>query len=263
MVLCQPEVKATSTWSASYESTPAQSDAPSSLGTTGRGTRTDIRERMENEHSSYTTKGGTSGGSVAADFVHKEGSARGYYASAAPTVRPDGSTSLGTGDDGRIWVDSDTNELYVWSGTAWVVAGRTPPVGTIYIQFAGKTAPATLWGGTWTDVSATYAGCFFRAAGGSASAFASGNQAANLSAHSHTFTTDTTFINHRHEIPSTAGGFGASTGFFRESASVTGVTDYTEYFNPPHNHTGTTNNSGSGTDNRPLNQTIKIWERTA
>ena len=111
-----------STWSASYETTPAQADSPSSLGTTGRGTRVDIRERMENEHSSYSTKGGTSGGSVSADFLHKEGSARGYYASAAPTVRPDGSTSLGTGDDGRIWVDSDDKAIYVWTGTAWTLA---------------------------------------------------------------------------------------------------------------------------------------------
>ena len=219
---------------------------------------------MENEHSSYTTKGGTSGGSVAADFLHKEGSARGYYASGAPTVRPDGSTSLGTGDDGRIWVDSDTNELYVWSGTAWVAAGRTPPVGTIYIQFAGKTAPGTLYGGTWTDVSATYAGCFFRAAGGSASAFASGNQAANLSAHTHTFTTSTAGA-HQHSLPFQGMNYGAG------ALPKPGVVDIDSGTYSPiitgvsggHSHTGTSNSTGSGTDLRPLNQTIKVWERTA
>ena len=222
---------------------------------------------MENEHSSYTTKGGTSGGSVAADFLHKEGSARGYYASAAPTVRPDGSTSLGTSDDGRIWVDSDTNELYVWSGTAWVAAGRTPPVGTIYFQLAGKTAPATLWGGTWTDVSATYAGCFFRAAGGDASAFASGNQAANLSAHTHSTPA------HVHNIDAATGTTAGSEyqlvdtdgTTLKASAKTTNGTSYVTVDNirTALSTVGTSGSTGSGTDLRPLNQTIKVWERTA
>ena len=227
---------------------------------------------MENEHSSYSTKGGTSGGSVAADFLHKEGSARGYYASGAPTVRPDGSTSLGTGDDGRIWVDSDTNELYVWSGTAWVAAGRTPPVGTIYFQLAGKTAPATLYGGTWTDVSATYAGCFFRAAGGSASAFASGNQAANLSAHTHTTPSHTHPIEGAEITGSTQGSWGLW-AYDSPTKSIPIIIMYsswipinfhvTDSLNIPSSGSGTSGSTGSGTDNRPLNQTIKIWERTA
>ena len=246
---------------------------------------------MENEHSSYSAKGGTSGGSVAADFVHKEGSARGYYASGAPTVRPDGSTALGAGDDGRIWVDSDTNELYVWSGSAWVAAGRTPPVGTIYFQLAGKTAPGTLWGGTWTDVSSTYAGCFFRAAGGNANTFASGNQAANLSAHTHTgpshthaisITSDnpSTQMKHQHSVDLFSATGGTSGRIIATSVNTGGgVTTTVTALSAGtgtelvHTHavsgtsgaegTGATGSAGSGTDLRPLNQTIKVWERTA
>jgi len=225
---------------------------------------------MENEHSSYSAKGGSSGGSVAGDFVHKEGSARGYYASGAPSVRPDGSTTLGTSDDGRLWVDSDTNELYVWSGTAWVAAGRTPPVGTVYFQLAGKTAPASLYGGTWTDVSATYAGCFFRAAGGDASAFASGNQAANLSAHTHTGPLHTHTMNHYHPVGLTSlyhpasGTYQANVtydSFASEAISIRIVQNYAGSTGAE--GTGATGSTGSGTDNRPINQTIKVWERTA
>ena len=225
---------------------------------------------MENEHSSYTTKGGTSGGSVSADFLHKEGSARGYYASGTPTVRPDGSTSLGTSDDGRIWVDSDTNELYVWSGTAWVAAGRTPPVGTIYFQLAGKTAPATLYGGTWTDVSATYAGCFFRAAGGSASAFESGNQAANLSAHTHTGPSHTHTMNHYHPVGlasfyhPASGTYEVNVAYDAFAPAPTSIRIVKDFIGST-GAAGTENtgSTGSGTDLRPLNQTIKVWERTA
>jgi len=107
-------------WSSSYELTPAQTDAPSTLGTTGRGIRVDIRERWENEHTSYTSKGGSSGGSVSEDMIHKPGSAKAYYQSSTPAVRPDGSTSLGSSDAGRIWVDTSVGRtLKVWTGSSW------------------------------------------------------------------------------------------------------------------------------------------------
>ena len=94
---------------------------------------------MENEHSTYSVKGGSSGGSVAGDFVHKEGSGRGYYASSAPTVRPDGATALGTSDDGRIWVDSDDKIPYVWTGSAW-----TPLLATATALNGKAIAPASV-----------------------------------------------------------------------------------------------------------------------
>jgi len=107
-------------WSSSYELVPAQTDAPSTLGTTGRSIRVDIRERWENEHTSYTAKGGSSGGSVSADMIHKAGSAKAYYQSSAPGVRPDGSTALNAADAGRIWIDTSVGRTAkVWSGSSW------------------------------------------------------------------------------------------------------------------------------------------------
>lgn len=73
-----------------------------------------VRLRLDKEHAATLT-GGVGG-------EHKEGSAKVYYQSAEPTLRPDGSTSLDSNDDGRLWIDSDTMILYAWDGVAldWV-----------------------------------------------------------------------------------------------------------------------------------------------
>ena len=52
---------------------------------------------------------------------HKEGSAKVYRQATAPTQRPDAATTLAAADDGRIWVDSDDDTLYLYEGgTGWV-----------------------------------------------------------------------------------------------------------------------------------------------
>ena len=194
---------------------------------------------MENEHSSYTTKGGTSGGSVAADFLHKAGSGRVYYQASAPTLRPDGVTALSAADAGREWVETTYLSRRTWSGSAWVAT--TAPIGMCYIQFPGGYAPSTIFGGTWTNISSSYAGDFFRAEGGAASAFESGEQAGSLLDHAGT-------------------GVIASTNpvnfssFF--DSSSTGTTQ--NYISPP---TGTI--SGYRLVFRPVNRTVRIWTRTA
>lgn len=43
--------------------------------------------------------------------------------------------------------------------------GGNSIIGTVYIQFRGQSAPADIFGGTWSNVSSTYAGRFFRAEG--------------------------------------------------------------------------------------------------
>ncbi|CAG2103000.1 unnamed protein product [Medioppia subpectinata] len=51
------------------------------------------------------------------------------------------------------------------------------PVGFIYVQLPGQAEPNTLWPkSTWSDVTATYAGQFFRAEGGGSLAFGAGVQ---------------------------------------------------------------------------------------
>lgn len=47
----------------------------------------------------------------------------------------------------------------------------TVPVGFVYVQFPGQDAPDAVFGGTWRNISAGFAGRFFRAEGGNAAAF--------------------------------------------------------------------------------------------
>lgn len=227
-----------STWNSAYELVPAQADAPSTLGTTGRATRVDIRERMENEHSSYTTKGGTSGGSVAADFLHKAGSGRVYYQASAPTLRPDGVTALSAADAGREWVETTYLSRRTWSGSAWVAT--TAPIGMCYIQFPGAYAPSTIFGGTWSNISSSYAGDFFRAEGGNARAFESGEQTGS------TILLREGYIAATAVDPSSAyDTFAASGVNVYYNSTVTGaVPSYRYLF-------------------RPVNRTVRIWKRTA
>lgn len=50
---------------------------------------------------------------------HIAGSAMIYYGASAPTKRPDGSTNLNTSDIGRLWMDSDDGQFYMWLGSVW------------------------------------------------------------------------------------------------------------------------------------------------
>lgn len=105
------------------------------------------------------------------------------------------------------------------------------PVGAMYIQFNGKSAPGDIFTGTWTDQSATWAGRFFRAVGGAAAAFGTA-QAMEIQSHSHYF--------------------GGSDG---GAASHNGAY-YNWYWNITTSATG-------GVETRPINYAVKIWERTA
>jgi hypothetical protein len=105
------------TWNANYELTPLPTDSPTGVDDDLRALKDGISKRMSNEHETFETD--NSSGAEGDDFVHKEGSAKGYYQAAAPTLRPDGSTSLNTEDVGRIWIDSDTDIEYHWDGSAW------------------------------------------------------------------------------------------------------------------------------------------------
>lgn len=74
---------------------------------------------------------------------HKEGSAKIYYQASAPTLRPDGSTSLDSTDEGRLWLDSDTLYLYHWNGSAWIQigGGPSPQIAQFEVNY-GDTTPS-------------------------------------------------------------------------------------------------------------------------
>ena len=121
------------------------------------------------------------------------------------------------------------------------------PVGSIYVQFPGQAAPSDLFGGTWSNVSSSYAGRFFRAEGGSAAAFGSA-QNGGLPDHTH--------------IVNIAWGNGgsSSTPMLRGEADNDNLAGYKTF-----ESNGSNRNAlyGAATEVRPVNQTIRIWKRTA
>lgn len=144
------------------------------------------------------------------------------------------------------------------AGTPDIIATACP-VGMIYIQYAGQAAPADLFGGTWDNISNTYAGLFFRTEGGAAAAFGEmqGGGAPNI-------TGGLGF-----------GGYRGINGDYQYAWWGAGYESaFTEKIGPAANEvwgTVTTefaagrSNSlyGASEEVRPVNSTIRIWKRTA
>ena len=136
------------------------------------------------------------------------------------------------------------------------VTGRYPkgtlPVGTVYVQYPDQSEPASIFGGTWSNISSQYAGRFFRAEGGNAVAFGSG-QAEGLPymVHEHTYFAVGRFGMNGTNISTPAWGSGD-----RAKGSAYAYINTTNYKDV----------SGSGlygksTHVTPENMTIRIWKR--
>lgn len=109
--------------------------------------RQGIRLRMAREHE---TPGASGVGGE-----HKQGSAKSFVAASAPTLRPDGSTSLNSGDSGRLWIDSDDGRLKYWNGSAWadIIAPATEVVlSYFHSDFNSASTPLDKTGLTNGDV---------------------------------------------------------------------------------------------------------------
>lgn len=48
-----------------------------------------------------------------------------FFQAAAPTTKPDGLTALDSNDNGRLWIDSDSNILFVYEDPNWELSGET------------------------------------------------------------------------------------------------------------------------------------------
>lgn len=131
--------------SGTFEVSPANTD-PISLGDD------QIRELKENirKRAQVETYWGTdiTGGETGRA---REGSARAFYAAADPTVLSNsvtdtaGDPNLGSSDDGRLLRRSDTGELKIYTGSAWVQAltslsGTIDLLGTPLFAKAGADA---------------------------------------------------------------------------------------------------------------------------
>ena len=137
------------------------------------------------------------------------------------------------------------------AGTPDIIATACP-VGMIYIQYAGQAAPADLFGGTWDNISDTYAGLFFRAEGGAAAAFGEtqGGGAPNIQG---TVGTGATFSEASGAFTATNYTTGFTGGYTFASGNVTA------------SFSAANSNAiyGAADEIRPANSTIRIWKRTA
>lgn len=140
-----------------------------------------------------------------------------------------------------------------------IVIPSAMPVGAIYVQFAGQSDPTTLFGGTWENVSATYAGQFFRAEGGNAAAFGQ-SQANGLPGISGTVSFVQVGSNGGKVIAGVDGAFtmgSAYSGY--SSANATSTDNFILGFSAA-NSNGI---YGAANEVRTANSTIRIWKRTA
>lgn len=169
----------------------------------------------------------------------------------------------------------------------------TWPVGSTYIQFPGKSDPGSLGlPGTWDNVSSEFAGDFFRAEGGNAASFGNGQSDQNES-HDHHVDNHTHSIDHDHGMGNQNNNHdhdlkadeNDSTGHHARGtvAGHVGDTYYSHHnegagwitgnnSNHSHNVYAESGNSGGstprvshqgGNEARPVNQTVRIWERVS
>lgn len=128
------------------------------------------------------------------------------------------------------------------------------PVGSIYVQYSGQSTPADLFGGTWSNISSTYAGRFFRAEGGDAATFGS-NQNGGVPEISGTFKW----------IQNVANSYAAN-GAFSLGTQIN-IPDANDGTTTGQEFTFYASNSnalyGAAEEVRPINSTIRIWKRTA
>lgn len=164
-------------------------------------------------------------------------------------ILPAGSTT-----DSYI-ITAQTSETANKLATKKIYKTSTPPVNFIYPQYRGQDAPATLFPGTtWSNVSSTYAGRFFRAEGGSAASFGS-QQAGGLP-----------------NITGTLGVQGVdayrnvATGAFATLNTGTvdgGTSNNSNYLNrADFSASRSSSLYGAASEVRPINEAIRIWKRT-
>jgi hypothetical protein len=134
------------TWNSTFKDNPSNSAFIKDGATRIREDRLGVEERLEREHEMDSASNDDQG-------LHLQGSAVIYYAADAsePTDRPDDSVALDDNnyDKGRLWYVSDTGELKIWDGTAFVtllekvdgsveVTGDLEVTGSL-IQTGGRT----------------------------------------------------------------------------------------------------------------------------
>lgn len=137
-----------------------------------------------------------------------------------------------------------------------IVIPSTMPVGAYCIQFSGMADPADLYGGTWENISAQFAGQFFRAEGGNAAAFGSsqGGGAPEVAG------SVTNIASGGSESSVAAGAFYISASGNNNKATASKPYGWT--VQPSLSLSRGNAVYGAAEEVRPYNSTIRIWKRT-
>ena len=181
---------------------------------------------------------------TASDLSKSAGSV--LYQSATNTT-----SVLANGTAGQILSMNSSAAAPEWKDPTSITVYQA--IGTIYFQLPNQDTPYSLFGGTWEDVSAQYAGAFFRANGGNSANFGTA-QAESLP----NITGSVAWVQFMNGV-GVSGAFSVSQRTDCNSAYA-GNTDrpQTIGFNASNS-----NSIYSGSHVTPYNYSIKIWKRTA
>ena len=124
------------------------------------------------------------------------------------------------------------------------------PIGHPYIQLPGMPEPSEIYTGVWENVSADYAGDFFRVEGGNAEAFDPDNLTEQLDQ----------MQGHWHEFiqSSTSGSLQGTTS----SRNMSSHSEANARVQLPISD-GVNGEPRYGIENRSINRTIRIWKKRA
>lgn len=156
----------------------------------------------------------------------------------------------------------------------------SPPINFIYVQYRGQDAPATLFPGTtWSNVSSTYAGRFFRAEGTVSCSYTSLGSTVTYSNAATAFNTTTNNGLQNASLPNIDGYFNANTDdgtkwggavYLRDSSAgygANGTSGTAGLLGIDASHSNRVygafaQNNSSATLPIPPNETFRIWKRT-
>lgn len=159
-------------------------------------------------------------------------------------------SSLNNTDYVYIFADNAVKKI-----TLTNLVNKIIPVGFIYIQYRNQSTPDILFGtdGKWQDVSAEYAGEFFRAVGGNSGSFGSTQNEGLPDIYGGIQSGSNVFMG-------TSGAFSVGTRYYDPANNNTTQKDY----NTVEFHASNYNSIyGASTHVTPYNSAIRIWKKIA
>lgn len=174
--------------------------------------------------------------------------------------------SLSTTNVKGSTVDSILPNSYckiAWNGSAWVNIAA-PAVGSPFTRYPNMKSPEEIYPcSKWSDISSSYAGAFFRAAGGNAQAFANQTNPQDDATAVNGLSVGSKDLSHTHGYNATSGNAALFAGgnvplIGINNTTVPTATTAASPATMNHNHS-----LNGDTETRPVNYTYQIWKRIA